>query len=126
MIFKASIFLLISQNIGSNYFFSKKNEKQKQQNENISEKSLLCRFVLDGSGKRVGESVAINEDMVIIKSGNQFMGVPLKHVEENGKTILVKGIIDYTKAYELGETWRKASARDINDESYEKGKHRRF
>ena len=126
MAVKAGIFLSVSQYIGRNYFFSKKNDKSKKQDENPTEKSLLCRFVLDGTGKRIGESVALSEDIIIVKSANKFMGIPLKHIEETGKTILVKGLIDYTQAYELGETWRKASARDINDESYDKGKHRRF
>jgi hypothetical protein len=75
---------------------------------------LLCKFVTDGSGKTIGESVSIIEDIVIIKSGYRFLGVPLKHVEDRGKTLLVKGLVDYDKALEMGERWRKESFREIN------------
>ncbi|MEM4257804.1 MAG: DUF5749 family beta-barrel protein [Candidatus Thermoplasmatota archaeon] len=106
-------FLQFCQFFGNFFSFSKKDKKDQQQIKVSDKKNLLCRFVLDSSGKKVGETVAVvDEDILIIKSGCQFLGVPLKHVEENGKTILVKGLIDYTKACELGETWRETATRD--------------
>lgn len=82
--------------------------------ENTLEKStvpdeLLCRFVVDGSGNTIGETIAFDQDLIIIKAGARFLGVPLKHIENQETTILVKGLIDYQKAYDLGEKWRSAS-----------------
>lgn len=73
------------------------------------ETDLLCRFVLDGLGRKVGESVAVNDDILIIKSGKKYLGVPLKHVTDEGKTLLVRGLMDLEKAEELGEKWRRES-----------------
>jgi len=81
---------------------------------------------MDGAGKKLGESVSVNDDVLIIKSGSRFLGVPLKHVEPLEKTILVKGLIDFTKAYELGEKWRKESYREMNQHDPPEEKSRRF
>jgi hypothetical protein len=70
---------------------------------------LLCRFVIDGAGKRIGESIGINNDILILKSGSRFLGIPLKHIEEQETMLLVKGLVDLKKAYELGEQWRNES-----------------
>jgi hypothetical protein len=106
----------ITRFIGDLFFFSrKKSVKTDDANEDDSEKnSLLCRFVLDGAGKKVGESIAINNDLIIIKARDKYLGVPLKHIEEDGKTLMVKGLVDKDKAEEMGERWRKLSFNDIN------------
>jgi len=91
--------------------------KKKRTNENELNQEyehFLCRFVKDGIGRKVGESVSLHGDIIIIKSGLKFLGVPLKHIEENGKCLLVKGLIDLDKAQELGEQWRKESFKDVN------------
>jgi len=78
------------------------------------ENSLLCRFVLDGVGKKIGESIATDGDLIIIKTRKNFLGVPIKHIEEEGKTLMVKGLIDQDKAEEMGEQWRKESFQDMD------------
>ena len=83
-------------NIGSIYLFSRKKQKDaktEEDDENNTQR-LLCQFVLDGTGRKVGESIAVDEDVLILKSGSKYLGVPLKHVEEQEKTLLVKGLID--------------------------------
>ncbi len=90
--------------------------------ENTLEKStvpeeLLCRFVVDGSGNTIGETIAFDQDLIIIKAGARFLGVPLKHIEDQETTILVKGLIDYQKAYDLGEKWRSASLEKNNQKN---------
>lgn len=98
--------------IGALFFYInkiyKKNDKEE---EEVDENSILCRFILDGTGEKVGESIAIDEDLMIIKTGKNYLGIPLKHIEENedGKTLLVKGLLDRDKAKEMGENWRKRS-----------------
>lgn len=97
----------------------KKSREQEESEENNDQPDLLCRFVLDGNGKTVGESVAIQSDVLIVKDKKDFLGIPLKHIEENGKKLLVKGLVDTSKAKELGEAWRDASYEEIDLEEEE-------
>ena len=104
-----------SKHIGYLFFFSK---SKRRKNEEIEEKEklkekMLCRFVLDGIGRKIGESIAVDKDVLIIKSNGKYLGVPLKHVEEEEKTLLVKGLVDRDKAEEMGEKWRKESFQEI-------------
>jgi len=101
--------------IGIVYIFSKNKRKKIDELEKEEEKKngLLCRFVLDGIGRKVGESVAVNEDILIIKSKKKYLGVPLKHIEEEGKTLLVKGLVDQFNAEKMGEQWRQENFKEI-------------
>jgi len=97
--------------------------RRKKNNELEEEKTnnhLICRFVLDGGGNKIGESVALDEDIIIIKNGMKYLGVPLKHIEEEGKTLLVKGLIDRDLAEEMGESWRRESFKEIKHKDDEK------
>ena len=98
-------FIILLESIGGLFFFSKNKRKkiEEDEEEESYKTSLLCRFVLDGIERKIGESVAIDEDIMIIKSGNKYLGVPLKHIEEKEKTLLVKGLVDKDKAEEMGE-----------------------
>jgi hypothetical protein len=127
MLSKSIILLLIPEYIGRIFFFNKKKEptNMKKNIENI-DSSIICKFVIDGTGKKIGESVSIDHDILIIKSGSQFLGIPLKHIEPTEKTIMVKGLIDFTKAYELGEKWRKESYREMNKHDCPEEKSKRF
>ena len=102
------------------FFFSRNKNKKKEdiEEEENYKKNLTCRFVLDGTGKKIGESVAVDGDILIIKSGKKYLGVPLKHIEEEEKTLLVKGLVEQDKAEILGEKWRQESYSEIN---YKKG-----
>ena len=95
-----------------NVLFMRRNEKKEDSGESDHHDSLLCRFVVDGHGKQIGESVTIDDDLLIIKAKGRFLGIPLKHVEETEDGLLVKGLIDFKKAYDLGETWRKECFKD--------------
>ena len=109
-----SIFYYI---ISSFFYISKNQKNNNKEEEDLDKNYLLCRFVLDGSGEKVGESIAIDDDLMIIKSGKNYIGVPLKHIEERveGKTLLVKGLLDKDKAKEMGEIWREKSLSIFND-----------
>ena len=100
--------------VGISFFYSKKQKKEDAIKKEFKRNGLLCRFVLDGGGNKIGESVAVNDDIVIIKSGSKYLGVPLKHIEEDEKTLLVKGLIDFSKAEEMGEKWRNESFQKID------------
>ena len=96
------------------FLFQRGKKQEELTDNNGAEETYLCRFVLDGGGNKLGESIAVEDDLVIIKSGKKYLGVPLKHIEDTGKTLLVKGLVDFTKAEEMGEEWRKSSFREID------------
>jgi hypothetical protein len=127
MVLRINIVLMTSIYIGNIFFFNKKKEDTETQKtiENVHP-SMTCKFVVDGSGKKIGESVSVADDVLIIKSGSLFLGVPLKHVESGEKTLMVKGIFDFTKAYELGEKWRKESYREMKKHESPEEKSKRF
>jgi len=122
MITLAGILLVTFESLGGIFFFTRKKSKKIEDEPDQEHNNLLCRFVTDGAGRKIGESVSLDEDILIIKSGDKFLGVPLKHIEEEGKTILVKGLVDFDKAYEMGEKWRKESFREINQKEKSEGK----
>ncbi|HDO19648.1 MAG TPA: hypothetical protein ENG74_02870 [Thermoplasmatales archaeon] len=68
-------------------------------------RDLLSRFVVDGGNKKLGESVALDGDILIIKMERDFIGVPLKHVEDMGEFLKVRGLVDLDKAKLLGKKW---------------------
>ena len=106
--------LLVTAKYHGLFFFSKKEPTEKKKPAE-ADQSMLCKFVVDGTGKRIGESVSMTDDVLIIKAGARFLGVPLKHVETKEKTLVVRGLIDFSKAYALGEEWRKESYREMDN-----------
>lgn len=96
----------------SNSFTPLKRRKNLLNEQCYLTENLLCCFVYDNMGKKIGESVALYDDILIIKSSTFFLGVPLKHVELNEKKITIKGLIEYSKAFEIGETWRRRSIKE--------------
>ena len=112
---------------GMVFLFSKKKDvSDTMKSAEVANPSMVCKFVLDSAGKKIGESVSVAEDVLIIKSGSLFLGIPLKHVQASEKTLVVKGIFDFTKAYELGEKWRKDSYRELNQHERSEEKSKRF
>jgi hypothetical protein len=109
-------FILLLETIGGVFFFSRGNRRKKEEEEDEAhyKNNLLCRFVLDGLGKKIGESVAIEEDILIVKSRAKYLGIPMKHIEEEEKTLLVKGLVDREKAELMGEKWRQESLQFID------------
>jgi hypothetical protein len=97
------------------FVFSGSSTEETNSEESVEQK-LLCRFVVDGAGRTVGESISLEDDVIIIKAKKAYLGVPLKHIEDQGKTLLVKGLIDYDKAMEMGEQWREKSFRQLHPE----------
>jgi hypothetical protein len=81
----------------------------KKDASSLRDPELLCQFVVDIAGKRIGESVSFMGDVLIIKQGKRFLGVPLKHVKRVGTSLVVKGLSDFSKAYELGEQWQRTT-----------------
>ena len=105
----------IVRNIGKIFYFSKRKDSviEKKEDMDSSENELLCRFVIDVNGKKIGESIAIINDIIIIKSRDIYLGIPIKHIGEDKKVLTIKGLIDKDKAIELGEKWRKDSFKEL-------------
>lgn len=80
---------------------------QKDANDDFQRNNLVCKFVFDGLGHPIGESISIERDLIIVKADDSFLGIPLKHVESDGKKVIVKGLVDQKNAKKLGERWRK-------------------
>jgi len=70
--------------------------------------NYIARFVVDSEGKRIGESISVFEDLLIIKKEEKFYAIPFKHVELKGEEIHVKGVIQWDKAEELAKRWKNA------------------
>jgi hypothetical protein len=105
--------------IGYIYFFS---ENKKSIEDNFDFKNnddLLCRFVLDGLGIKLGESIALSNDIIIVKSKKKFLGIPLKHIQEKDNNLIVRGLVDKDKAIEIGEKWRKTSLNEMGNSKNE-------
>jgi hypothetical protein len=115
------ILIVIFDCFGSIFFFNIKKERPTDDVDEQELDHLLCKFVSDGSGRCIGESISIDKDILIIKSKEGFLGVPIKHIEDIGKTLVVKGLINLDKAYVMGEKWRQNSFCDLNDEEENKG-----
>jgi hypothetical protein len=114
--------MILIAKIGMFFIFSKKGDDHSSEfNPQDSDgNNLLCRFVTDGFGNKIGESIAIDNDIMIIKSGKDFLGIPFKHIFEEEKTLLVKGPIDNEKAKEMGMNWLDKTLRSNGDKE---GKH---
>ena len=89
------------------FFIGFRSKKQHKDMSKSEFDSLVCKFVFDGLGHLLGESISVEGDLVIIKSDESFLGVPLKHVEFDGKKVIVKGLVDQHNAKRLGERWRR-------------------
>lgn len=114
--FTNALMVTILENVSGVFLFSRnKKKREEKEAEEEYKNNLLCRFVLDGAGKKIGESVAVNEDVIIVKSGKKYLGIPLKHIEVAEKTLLVKGLIEQDKAESMGEKWRQESIREIDN-----------
>lgn len=70
-------------------------------------RALLSRFVVDKDGNRVGESISVYKDLLIIKREGDYYAVPLKHVDASGEELRVRGVVQWKKAAEMAEEWEQ-------------------
>jgi len=100
-------------------FFLFNKTKKSIKNTNVFDEDIIARFVISGNGKQIGETVAIHNDLLIVKNQKHFLGIPIKHIEVVGTRVFVKGLIDKDKAIQMGEKWRRATYKEINYPSEE-------
>ncbi|MBN1540491.1 MAG: hypothetical protein JW939_10130 [Candidatus Thermoplasmatota archaeon] len=66
----------------------------------------LSRFLKDGDGTIKGETIDIDGDELVLKSGGDFFMIPISSVELASDFLLLNGNVDWKRAKELGERWR--------------------
>lgn len=76
--------------------------------------SLLLRFVQDESGQRVGETVAIDGDRVVVKTPAGFVEVPAAKLQAKGDAVRLESGVDWDEARRLGDAWRERSHKVIS------------
>lgn len=94
-------------------FFFQKSTKKDVSHTYEDSSDLLARFVINNQGEKIGESIAVNNDILIVKDNDVLLGIPLKHISFEGKKLLAKGLIDTTKARKLGSDWKKEAYKEI-------------
>jgi hypothetical protein len=70
--------------------------------------NYIARFVIDSEGNRIGESISIYKDLLIIRKENEFYAIPFRHIEKKDENIIVKGVIEWGNAKKLAEEWKNA------------------
>lgn len=80
---------------------------------------LLLRFVDDPSGRRVGETMAVDGDDLVVKDASGFLVVAAADVEENGPGLRLKTPLDETEARRKGDAWKERSHKVITYEASE-------
>ena len=72
-----------------------------------SKYSLVSKFVVDKKGNRIGETISIEGDLVIIKKEKKYLAIPVKHIEESKDQVRIRGIVEWDNAIKMGEQWKK-------------------
>lgn len=55
-------------------------------------------------GSDIGESIAVENDRIVVKNSGIFMSIPLEKIVTNGENIVV-GDFDREEALKLGKEW---------------------
>ena len=95
------------------FLFQKASKKDISQHTYDDVTDMLARFVLNSQGKKIGESIAVFNDLLIVKQKEDYLGIPLKHISFEGKKLLAKGLIDTKKAKQLRNEWKKNTYKEI-------------
>lgn len=73
----------------------------------------LSRFVLNTDGERIGETVGIDGERIIMKREEDFFSIPKDAIEEKYGDLLLSKPIDWEESKALGEQWREKSYNKI-------------
>jgi len=76
---------------------------------------VLSRFVEDQQGDRIGETVGMDGDLVIVKASDQaaYKAIPRKHLVRSGETFKVQGVVSWGEAERLGAEWKERQHRVV-------------
>ncbi len=80
---------------------------------------LICKFVIK-DGKKIGESIDVYENNLIVKIGSDFIGIPIDCIMEvDNENIKVKDF-DIMLAKEVGKKWIEEKSKPVSLEELEK------
>ena len=71
--------------------------------------SLIPRFVVNKSGEKIGETIGMDGQRIILKKNSDFYSIPVSVLDEHLGELIIEKDIDWEKAKALGERWRKKS-----------------
>lgn len=74
---------------------------------------VLSRFVFDAAGEKVGETVAMDGDKVIIKHGATFSAVPRRSLSEGDEGFNLAADVDLDAARAAGADWKARQHKEI-------------
>jgi hypothetical protein len=74
------------------------------------DRDVLCRYVVNRTGKQIGETLSTYEEKIVLKQKNQYLVIPLHALEQTENNLELKlneDEIDWKAAKELGKEWYK-------------------
>ena len=80
---------------------------------------MICKFVVK-DGKVIGESIDVFENTLIVKSGSDFIGIPLENVVDVDKERITVKDFDEKIAREVGKRWIVEKSKPVSLEELEK------
>ncbi len=84
-------------------FFRRKKQDSGSKENSISIHEYIGKFVKQ-SGSDIGESVAFDDNRVVVKSKEYFMSIPIEKITVNADIIAV-GDFDRDESLRLGKQW---------------------
>ncbi len=84
-------------------FFRKKKQDSESKEKSINVHEYIGKFVKQ-SGSDIGESIAFDNNRVVVKSKEYFMSIPLEKITANTDIISV-GDFDRDESLKLGKEW---------------------
>ena len=80
---------------------------------------LICKFVIK-DGKKIGESIDVYENNLIVKIGSDFIGIPIDCIIEVDKENIKVKDFDTMLAKEVGKKWIEEKSKPVSLEELEK------
>jgi hypothetical protein len=80
---------------------------------------LICKFVVK-DGEVIGESIDVYEDFLIVKIGNDFVGIPTNVITKVEKERIFVKDFDLVKGKEIGKKWIEEKSKPVSLEELEK------
>jgi len=84
------------------YFFKK--NKKSVSDEKILQSKYTCKYVKRGTEK-IGESIAVRNGMIIVKSEGETLAIPVEVVERTTENDIILKDFNESEAKTCGEEW---------------------